>query len=269
MRRIKRFLSRFFPSLRLKSYGLEKFIDSKKSSSHTLIRLGTQYGGWIIPDGILSKDSVAYLAGAGEDISFDCELVVKYSCTAIIIDPTPRARIHFDTLVDTVKRGNRFAINKSQTDFYQVDANHLSRITFIPFGLSNRDEVLKFYYPKNPDHVSCSTVNLQGTDIYFQAKCYRLRTIMQQELHSEIDLLKMDIEGGEYTVIKDMVESRILPKILLIEFDENHTPMDNKAKTRIRESITRLIESGMACIAVEGSNVTFIRNDVLAAQSAN
>ena len=37
-----------------------------------LERLGTDYGGWIVPQNMhLSSDSVMYSAGVGEDISFD------------------------------------------------------------------------------------------------------------------------------------------------------------------------------------------------------
>jgi len=36
--------------------------------------------------------------------------------------------------------------------------------------------------------------------------------------HSKIDLLKMDIEGAEYSVLKDMESVNIRPKQLLIEF---------------------------------------------------
>jgi hypothetical protein len=40
-------------------------------ASTKLLRLGTTYGGWIIPvDAGLTADSICYCAGAGEDISF-------------------------------------------------------------------------------------------------------------------------------------------------------------------------------------------------------
>jgi hypothetical protein len=36
------------------------------------LRLGTNYGGWIIPkDNNLTQKSIVYSAGVGEDISFD------------------------------------------------------------------------------------------------------------------------------------------------------------------------------------------------------
>lgn len=82
---------------------------------------------------------------------------------------------------------------------------------------------------------------------------------MLQQGDNHIDLLKMDIEGGEYVVISDLVDSGILPQLLLIEFDETHTPLDTNAAARIAESIQRLTRAGMTCVAVEGSNATFVR----------
>lgn len=234
---------------------------SQLVSPDDLTRLGTPYGGWIIPrKPALTESSICYLAGAGEDISFDCALAKLFCCNVRIIDPTPRAGRHFRELERTVKEGRRFPINNSDVDFYDIAASDLARLSFLPFGLADRDAELKFYMPKNPAHVSCSTVNLQKTDEYFTAQCYRLSTLMTQQGDAEIDLLKMDIEGGEYVVIKDLLASNMLPRILLIEFDEAHTPLDNDAGERIKEHIRQLVSAGMRCIAVEGCNATFIRS---------
>ena len=82
---------------------------------------------------------------------------------------------------------------------------------------------------------------------------------MTMQRDEQVDLLKIDIEGGEYVVIKDLLASNLLPRILLVEFDEAHTPLDNDAGKRIKECIKELVDAGMRCIAVEGSNATFIR----------
>lgn len=227
---------------------------------HSLVRLGTAYGGWIIPvNADLDADSICYLAGAGEDISFDCALVHRFGCRARVIDPTPRAIEHFRQLAEAVRNGNRFPVNNSATDFYDLTPAQLTRLTFIPVGLADKDVELKFFLPKNPAHVSCSTVNLQKTDDFFTAQCHRLSSVMLQQGDSRVDLLKMDIEGGEYVVISDLVESGMLPQLLLIEFDETHTPLDANAAARIAGSVQLLTEAGMACVAVEGSNATFVR----------
>jgi hypothetical protein len=230
-------------------------------SSENLVRLGTLYGGWIIPrNPALTEHSICYLAGAGEDISFDCALARLFCCHIRIVDPTPRAGQHFKELERAVREGRRFPINGSDVDSYDICSSAFSRIIFLPFGLADKDVELKFYMPENPAHVSCSTVNLQKTDQYFTAQCFRLSALMAQQGDAEIDLLKMDIEGGEYAVVGDLLASNMLPRILLIEFDEAHTPLDNDADKRIKESIKELVDAGMRCIAVEGCNATFVRS---------
>lgn len=228
--------------------------------SQALVRLGSLYGGWIIPaDNGLTADSLCYCAGAGEDISFECALVDRYYCRVRIIDPTPRAIQHFQNLEHAVRTGVRFPINNSPVDFYSVTAAHLDRLQFLPFGLTNTDADMKFYLPQNSAHVSCSVVNLQKTDRYFTAPCLRLSSIMNRQGDESIDLLKIDIEGAEYGVIEDMVASDLLPRLLLIEFDEAHTPLDGKASERIRKHIALLGRSDMRCVALEGSNATFVK----------
>jgi FkbM family methyltransferase len=228
--------------------------------SGELLRLGTAYGGWIIPvDNGLTADSLCYCAGAGEDISFECELVERFGCRVRVIDPTPRAVQHFRDLERAVRSGERFPVNNSRSDFYSITEAHLDRLSFLPVGLADQDAELKFYLPQNPAHVSCSVVNLQKTDRYFTAPCFRLSSIMRQEGDRAVDLLKIDIEGAEYGVIEDLAASGSLPRLLLIEFDEAHTPLDGKAPERINAHIALLAQSGMRCVAVEGSNATFVK----------
>ena len=242
---------------------LLEFVDSALLfPPERLMALGTAYGKWIIPaDAGLNEHSVCYCAGAGEDISFDCALAERFRCTVRIIDPTPRAIRHFDNLAKAVKAGEAFPINDSTEDHYTISAEDLQRLTFLQFGISDRDQELKFYLPKNPAHVSCSTVNLQRTEEYFVAQCFRLESIMKQLGDSSIDLLKMDIEGAECAVIRDLATAKQLPRILLVEFDEIHLPLDDHAKDRIREHIGILANAGMTCIAVEGSTMTLVRDE--------
>ena len=225
-----------------------------------LLRLGTMYGGWIIPvDAGLTAESMCYCVGAGEDISFDCALVERFHCQVRVIDPTPRAIQHFNSLEKAVKSGERFSVNNSTEDYYHVTAENFERLRFVPVGLADRDTELKFYFPNNPAWVSCSTVNLQKTEEYFTAQCFRLSSLMQRLGDTSIDLLKIDIEGAEYAVISDMVTTELLPRLLLLEFDEAHTPRDGEANRRIKHHIEILQRAGMRCIAVDGCNASFIR----------
>lgn len=130
-------------------------------SAHELLRLGTKYGGWIIPVNCgLSSSSVCYSSGAGEDSSFDCALVERFRCRICILDPTPRAIQHFNRLERAVKLGGRCPINNSSVDYYSLAIDDLTRLQFLPIGLASTDAELKFYLPQNPAYVSCSTLIL-------------------------------------------------------------------------------------------------------------
>ena len=55
-------------------------------------RLGSNYGGWSFYEtkNLLGGNVIS--AGVGEDVSFDVELIEKFSCRVFLVDPTPRAR---------------------------------------------------------------------------------------------------------------------------------------------------------------------------------
>jgi hypothetical protein len=94
-------------------------------ASTKLLRLGTTYGGWIIPeDAGLTADSICNCVGAGEDVSFDCALVEHFHCQVRIIDPTTRAIQHFHNLEKAVRSGERYSVNNNE-DYYRVSAEDL------------------------------------------------------------------------------------------------------------------------------------------------
>ena len=242
---------------------LLKFVDHQNlESKESLMRLGSGYGGWLLPiNNGLNSESICYLAGAGEDISFDCALASTYKCLIRIIDPTPRAIEHFNKLGIATSMGELFPINNEIGKFYSISKDNLSLLTFLPFGLSNKNQFVKFFLPKNPNHVSCSAINLQGTEKYFVAQCYTLAKLMDLQGDISIDLLKMDIEGSEYVVIDNLLTSFLLPRLLLIEFDEVHSPKDSKALSRVSHYVKRIIDAGYICVAVENCNITFVRRE--------
>lgn len=182
-----------------------------------LIKLGTEYGGFTIPDGILSSKSICYSAGAGEDISLEIELISKYGCQVYLFDPTPRAIAHVNKVKSALEQGSSCA-EWSGKYFYQLPPKLANNLIFLPIGLWDNNTTLKFFLPKNPAHVSASAHNLQNTVNYFEAPCKSLKSLMNDLGHQYIDLLKMNIEGAEYPIILHMIDQKILPTILCVEF---------------------------------------------------
>ena len=202
------------------------------------VKLGSDYGGWTVPTGWITAESVCYCAGVGEDITFDLGLIAAFGCHVHAVDPTPRAVAHVQ----------KHARTEAKFHFEQV-------------GLWNEDTTQRFYAPANPKHVSHSVMNLQKTDTYFEAECVRLSTLMARNGHQHIDLLKLDIEGAEYKVLESLLSDGIRPKILCIEFDEAYHPLDSQFIHRIRAHVSQWVGAGYTLAALESRcNYTLVRD---------
>lgn len=217
-------------------------------TQHKMQHLGSSYGGWNVPEGFLNKNSICYSAGAGEDISFDVELVKLYGCEVFIFDPTPKAVKHFEDLEKAIKKGTKIAINNNQDQFYDLDKDDLDKIHFLKLGLWNKRKKIKFFSPQNPGHASFSALNLQKTRNFIYGKVDKLSNIMKKFGHKKISLLKLDIEGAEYKVVESIAEDDLDIDLICVEFDEVNHPIDKRYKSRVQKSIKSLINKGYVII---------------------
>lgn len=228
-----------------------------------VVRLGTQYGGWHVLEGALGTNDVVISAGVGEDISFDVELVRRTGCQIYLLDPTPRAVEHFDSTCRLIGEGRCAPINNSRDEFYTVDSASMARLTFLPFGLWNRDCTTRFYEPKDGRHVSHSIQNLQGTSKYFEAKCVTLRSLMKREGVEKLGAVKMDIEGAEFAVLRNMLASWIRPKLLMVEFHPGNSKVEREGKIKTILHVLMLRLCGYHLIVRDGWDLVFVRSDQL------
>lgn len=158
-------------------------------------RLGTPYGGYAVIEHLLDPNAVVYSFGIGEDISFDLELIRARGCQVHAFDPTPRVHEWLAT--------------------QQLPA----QMSVHPFGLSDHDGVSSFTPPANPAHVSLSVVQKPRRNApQAQLEVRTLATLMKMLSHSQIDVLKMDIEGAEYAVIEALAAGTLRPGQILVEF---------------------------------------------------
>lgn len=195
--------------------------------------LGNHLAEWVISSNSLDKDKVVYSFGVGTDISFDLDLIKKYGCQVYAFDPTPKS-------VKWIK-----------------EQNLPFNFKFMEYGVSDKNELITFYPPENQDHVSYSTKK-NDEQVGIQLPVYRLKTIMENLGHKKIDLLKMDIEGAEYEVIKDLITSNIDVKQLLIEF---HHRFDKNSKKDTLNAINGLRNFGFNIfyISPTGEEYSFIK----------
>jgi FkbM family methyltransferase len=190
-------------------------------------RFGSEYGGWdVVTEGI-DRNSAVYSFGVGKDASFDLQLIERFGLTVHAFDPTPES-------ISWVEQQNMPA-----------------EFVLHACGLAAHDGNVTFYPPDNPDHVSHSLVKQSSTKagaIVVPVKC--LQSIMTELKHEAVDILKMDIEGAEYEVLKNLLDSRILPRQILVEFHHRFIP-DGIRVTR--EIVRRMKKSGYCLFSVSAS----------------
>lgn len=157
-------------------------------------------GWWVYPDE-LDSESIIYSFGVGKNISFDQEITQLTGATVHMFDPTPRTLewIKHQPLSPT--------------------------LNFHPYGIADFDGELTFFPPKRQSSMHFTPVQrytdkktqaLQNQQV--QAPVKRLTTIMEELGHQAIDVLKIDIEGGEYQVLQDIRVEKIPIKQIAIEF---------------------------------------------------
>jgi FkbM family methyltransferase len=226
-------------------------------------KLGTNYGGWYVPTHMnLNKSSVIYSGGVGEDMSFDIKLQSKYNCNIYLIDPTTKAIKHFEEIREYYKDNDKKVITGNiQPDyFYNIENEtpNFEKINYIDYGLWNENTELKFYKQENDNYVSQSIINGMFSNNFDIIKTKTIKTIMDENNHRHIDLLKLDIEGAENKVLEKMFEDNIYPNYILIEFDLllKKKDFDNSTKRIIHNMITK---HNYKILKNDNLNITFSR----------
>lgn len=186
-----------------------------------------RYGGWWFAPAGLSRESVVYSLGVGEDVGFDLALIERFGASVHAFDPTPGA-------VEWVKSRQLPA------------AFHFHQL-----GIADFDGVAQFSAPVAEGNVCFTLLEREGgRGPSIEAEVRRLPTILAELGHDHIDLLKMDIEGAEYTVIPDLVRSGIPVRQILVEF---HHRFRNVGNERTREAVEMLLASGFRILHISAS----------------
>ena len=193
-----------------------------------IIYMGSNYGGWSFFDDKDLENKIIISAGLGEDASFDIELINKYNCKIIVVDPTPRAIDHYNEIIKST--------GEPKNDSYQEGGNQIissydltninnKNFILVKRGLHNLDnEELKFFAPPNKNHVSYSIIDWQNNykkeSDFIKIKTISVKSILKEFDIKNFEMIKLDIEGSEVEVLNQMIDDKIFPNQILVEFDE-------------------------------------------------
>lgn len=225
-----------------------------------MITLGTEYGGKRFFNFKELENSTIISCGLGEDASFDIEFVSYYGGKVIILDPTPRAIFHFNAIAQRI--GEKSIREYSTQGAQIVDAYDLSKINkeqliLEKYALWTEKTTIKFFAPKNPKHVSYSITNFQNNYSkdesfeHIEVESITLDSLLDKYNIKNIELLKLDIEGAEVKVIIDMLEKKIFPTQIAVEFDGFNFP-SKKALDDYNKVDKLLRENSYLCYDFDG-----------------
>ena len=255
-----------------------RYVVYKISQSLKTTRLGSIYGGWNFIEDNSFQGQTIISGGCGEDISFDIEFLNLYMGRVILVDPTPRSINHLEKVFDGL--GNTKTKDYVEGGNQPISAYDLSKITsdqieVEEFALYDKNNVtVKFFPPKNLEHVSYSISNWQNvdeeTDYQIEVETITVKDIIKKYDIDSLKLIKLDIEGAaENQVLPFMIKEKIFPEQILVEFDELHTG-NLKPYLKASKIIFQLLINGYKLIETNKfPDMLFVKKEILKLKNDN
>ena len=199
-----------------------------------LVRLGTACQ-WTVCDTGLNRESRVLSAGAGQDISFERALIERYGCRVVLLDPSP-------TGIATVER----------------EALPPAQLLFKPLGLAGQPGRIGFQPPASQEAGCVEEAPSPGTATC-QLTCTSVSALMQELNWDRIDLLKIDIEGFEYGVFRNILDHALDVRQICVEF--HYARGFHHRRGEMLRSLWELRRSGYALIHHIYSDHTLLRRE--------
>lgn len=165
----------------------------------TLINLGGKsdvYGVYTVLD-CIPVNACIVSAGLGTNTNFEEDVIKKYTDADVYsFDPTPKS-------IEYLKTRN----------LYKEERFH-----FFPCGISKTDGQEIFYLPADDTAVSCSTIkNMYSSKENIVVEMRSFQSVLGIIQVKRIDILKLDIEGTEFAIIEDILNSDVEIKQICLE----------------------------------------------------
>jgi FkbM family methyltransferase len=205
-----------------------------------------EYGGWMMCPIGLNSDSVVYSFGIGENAEFDHEMINEFNLHALYaFDPTPKSVEY---------------VTKQKNSGFLDDRFQLHTMALI--GDSELTQ-MKMHLPKNSNHVSGSVVSSSDhldPSNFVTVDALDLPRIMKKLNHDHIDLLKIDIEGAEFDVLKRLLSDGKFNYCNQVLVEQHARFFGNEGQQKLKEMIHLFRKNGFRLIHVEkGEEYTWVR----------
>ncbi len=189
---------------------------------------------------------LVYSAGVGGEVSFDLAIRAA-GADVYLFDPTPIAKETFFGIADK------------------------TRLNFVECAVSDHSGRIQLYADRHVQTAamssSFSVMDRAKSGLVIEVNCIRLPEFARQNGHALVSVLKFDIEGAGVRVIRDCLDSGLLPGQIVgeIEFELG----SNALKVQLEEakSLVQLLKDcGYRCYSITKSQFG-VRWEVLAVRS--
>jgi FkbM family methyltransferase len=168
-----------------------------------LVDLGTTYGGWIVPAEAVEPSWVCYSVGIGGDISFDLELIRRFSATVRSFDPVA-GYVH-----DAITQAS------GEAGFSAHQA-----------AIATADGPIRMQVTHDPQSRSVSSAGLYDSHEFVEVPGRTLASLMEELGDDRIDLLKLDVEGSEYELLPTLDLPALGVKVFATQLHHTGTVRD-------------------------------------------
>jgi len=198
---------------------------------------GSKYGRWALDTTRLDGSTHIVSFGLGEDVSFEDEVIARFGCKVVGFDPTPRSVRYLSA---------------------RTASPHFSHFAC---ALATADGLIEFAAPPDSaaDQVSASAFASYdtGPSARFTAPCRTLASALAHAGLTRADVLKLDIEGAEYTVLQQAAENGWLAGVtqVLVEF---HHYLPGLRADQTREALRLLLNLGFEIAWVGRTNHEYL-----------
>tara|TARA_X000000950_G_scaffold229307_1_gene277114 strand:- start:16883 stop:17587 length:705 start_codon:yes stop_codon:yes gene_type:complete len=200
-------------------------------------KLNIQY---ISPDFLyfseVPKDAVVVDVGCGFQAEFSTHMMTEFGIRCYGVDPTRKHFIH---------------LKEIQYSFEQF--------THLPFAVSSKKGEILFYESLNNESGSIldSHINVrEGLTTKYNVKTLTLRALKKRIGADEISILKLDLEGAEYELFKNLTQEDLDGyKQIFVEF--HHHCVKKYKQEDTEESVKKMTDFGYKSFSLDDLNYLF------------
>lgn len=141
---------------------------------------------------------------------------------------------------------------------FKLLANQRSRDINLNIAIAESDGEVKLYYGNS---IGETTALEEGNSASFIIPALSLKSLCEKYVHTDVDFLKVDVEGYEYNVLKSGDWKNFRPKVIVCEVTY---PWSNQIRSEAERIDLLLSEHGYQMIYFDGLNNYFVSQEASA-----